>query len=588
MMEKKRILLLSLVLVLSGCSSSVVPPKDPSPLTHINVSLEEGKLQAEKAIKSGDVSEEMSQSLMQLSSGASFSSEDEKRFDLSVKEVPAKSFFMSLAEGTPYNMLLHPDIDGSITLELNNVTVPEVLESVRKLYGYEYKDTGVGFEIFPVQLQTKVYKLDYLFIARSGESNLKVGSSSLTDSSNSSGSTSSSNSSNSSRTSQSSNSSELKTKFSQNIWDEIGKVLSSLVGTDQGQQISMSPQSGTVMVKAMPKELRSVEEFLYKTQTSLNRQVILEAKILEISLSDGNQQGINWGSVLGRFSMAQIGGGSTLTGTGLSAATKVSNSAGSAVNVGPGEGFPANGASTLFGGVFSAAIIGNNFSTILEFLSSQGNVQVLSSPRISTLNNQKAIIKIGDDSYFVTNVTSATNNSGTTSTTNASINLQPFFSGIALDVTPFIDVNGNVTLHVHPTITEVTEVNKTIVVNGENQVLPLAHSTIRESDSVIRAQSGQIVVIGGLMKNEMTEVSTSVPYLGRIPFLGNLFRHSNQQKEKRELVILLKPVVLLSGGGEERDLLEDAQRRLNRLDRGFYHGPQVEMFGNIRETQAVP
>jgi MSHA biogenesis protein MshL len=352
--------------------------------------------------------------------------------------------------------------------------------------------------------------------------------------------------------------------------------------------VSMSPQSGIIIVTAMPHELRKIEEFLEKMQGSLNRQVILEAKILEVTLSNSNQQGIDWNKVSGRLNLAQIGGGSTLSGSGSSTATSVSRSAGSPVDVnGAGASFPNISADQLFGGVFSATLQLHNFGAFLELLSEQGNVQVLSSPRVSTMNNQQAIIKIGTDAYYVTNVTnSSTNNGGNASTNSSNITLTPFFSGIALDVTPFVDEQDNVTLHVHPTITVVSTANVTVTLNGQNQVLPLAQNNVRESDTVIRSRSGQIVIIGGLMKNETVEVSTSIPYIDKIPFFGNLTRQKQQQKLKSELVILLRPIVTRVDNYDS--ILKDAQRRLQEVNRGFYSGPNPEMFGNIRETQRLP
>jgi MSHA biogenesis protein MshL len=201
--------------------------------------------------------------------------------------------------------------------------------------------------------------------------------------------------------------------------------------------------------------------------------------------------------------------------------------------------------SGAFGGVFSAALNFKNFSALIELLETQGDVQVLSSPRISTVNNQKAVIKVGSDEFFVTDVSSDTV-TGTTTTTSPDITLTPFFSGIALDVTPQIDPDGRVTLHIHPTVSEVTDQTKDITVAGQTQSLPLAFSTVRESDSIVSANSGQVVVIGGLMKDQLQKRDASVPLLGRLPGVGSLFRHTQSISRKSELVILLRPMVVES------------------------------------------
>ncbi|MCK5640440.1 MAG: pilus (MSHA type) biogenesis protein MshL, partial [Gammaproteobacteria bacterium] len=193
-------------------------------------------------------------------------------------------------------------------------------------------------------------------------------------------------------------------------------------------------------------------------------------------------------------------------------------------------------------------------SLFIDLLKTQGDVQVLSSPRVSTVNNQKAVIKVGFDEFFVTGI--ETDVSGTTGNTNVSAELTPFFSGVALDVTPQISEDGQIVLHVHPSVSEVNEQVKNITTTVGNLSLPLAASTIRESDSIIRAANGQVVVIGGLMQNSTRDEQSSVPILGSIPVLGALFRHKKKIKYKSELVILLKPVIVDESGQQWSDELK--------------------------------
>jgi len=171
-------------------------------------------------------------------------------------------------------------------------------------------------------------------------------------------------------------------------------------------------------------------------------------------------------------------------------------------------------------------------------------VQVLSSPRVTATNNQKAVIKVGDDEYFVTDISNQNTITSTTTSVTPDIELTPFFSGIALDVTPQIDENGSVLLHVHPSVIETQEQEKVVTINQEQIILPLAQSTIRESDTIIRANSGEIVVIGGLMQSSISEVNSRTPLLGDIPILGNLFKNRQDKEVKSELIILLKPTVV--------------------------------------------
>jgi len=316
----------------------------------------------------------------------------------------------------------------------------------------------------------------------------------------------------------------------------------------------VQPQAGVVVVRAMPAELRTIEGYLSTIQGNLQRQVILEAKILEVELGDGYQAGINWAAMNGDVSMVQTRG-DIFADNGMA---DVVGSDGAAVFSGLASG--------AFGGVFSAALNFKNFQAFIELLETQGDVQVLSSPRIATVNNQKAVIKVGSDEFFVTDVSSDTV-TGTTTTTSPDITLTPFFSGIALDVTPQIDPGGRVTLHIHPTVSEVTDQTKDITVAGQTQSLPLAFSTVRESDSIVSADSGQVVVIGGLMKDQLQKRDASVPLLGRLPGVGSLFRHTQSVSRKSELVILLRPMVVEPGTWERA--IDDSRQRFRGLGGEF-------------------
>lgn len=188
-----------------------------------------------------------------------------------------------------------------------------------------------------------------------------------------------------------------------------------------------------------------------------------------------------------------------------------------------------------------------DFEGVLELLETQGEVRVLSTPRISTLNNQKAVIKVGTDEYFVTDVSSSTTTStnGDGSST-PDITLTPFFSGISLDVTPQIDSQGQVTLHVRPSVSKVTEDDTQINLGDTFGTLnlPTARTTSRQSDSIVRARSGQVVVIGGLLQNDNENLDANVPWLSDLPFVGWLFQQQRKSLKKSELVILMRPQVV--------------------------------------------
>ena len=269
----------------------------------------------------------------------------------------------------------------------------------------------------------------------------------------------------------------------------------------------------------------------------------LEAKIVEVSLSKDAQTGINWAGFgklgKGLVSIGSAAPGSTLAPTGaLSSADD--NSATPGLNLAAGA---------LGRGFYGLAFQAANFAALLNFLQTQGDVQVLSSPRIATLNNQKAVLKVGTDELYVTGVSSSITSSGSNSVSTPTLTLQPFFSGISLDVTPQIDDAGNVMLHVHPTISSVTEKTKNVDLGALGAFkLPLAASSVNETDSIVRVRDGQIVAIGGLMRQELRDERTGLPVLSDAPMVGGLFRQTGTVVSKRELVIMLKPTVIHDDG----------------------------------------
>ena len=208
-----------------------------------------------------------------------------------------------------------------------------------------------------------------------------------------------------------------------------------------------------------------------------------------------------------------------------------------------------------------------NFAALLNFLEGQGTVTVLSSPRIATINNQKAVLKVGTDELFVTNVTTTTTSTNSGSVSTPSLTLQPYFSGISLDVTPQIDQDNNIILHIHPAISVVTEKTKLIDLGATLGTfsLPLASSSINETDSIVRVRDGNIVAIGGLMTQSQTNDRSQLPGLGDVPAVGVLFGQRARSGSKRELVILLKPTVIADDRPWLRDL-EQTGERIQKLD----------------------
>jgi MSHA biogenesis protein MshL len=487
---------------------------------------------------------------------------DESRFDLDVVDSPARRFFEMLVDGSPYNVILDPAVSGTVTLKLRNVTVPEALDAVRDAYGYDYRRTDNRFLIIPPTLQTQLFQVDYIDLERRGTSRTRV----------SSGQTGQSSSSLQQQSPQGGSpggggglseppgpvfdtgtgsastgvkeitGTSVSTRSSSDFWRDLEVSLKAIVGTDGGRMIMVNSQSGIIAVRALPRELRNAAEFLHKLQDISTREVVLEAKIVEVELSDAFQSGINW-ALLGSKNNQHYGGFLTGPQSGFNQGNLL-NQPSNQVTLAPNHAITSTVTNTL-GGAFALAVNTADFAAYIELLSTQGKTRVLSSPRVSTLNNQKAVIKAGSDQYFVIGVQTNTV-VGTSSATNLNVDLAPFFSGVALDVTPQISGDGEVMLHIHPSVSQVTQNNQQVTVAGSTDNLPLALSQIRESDSLVKAKTGQLVVIGGLMQSTVQRQTYALPGLGSIPVVGNLFKSQQNTNVRTELVILLRPTVVES------------------------------------------
>jgi len=493
----------------------------------------------------------------------------EPRFDLNVVGLPVAQVFEALARDTRYSIMVDSDLKASVTVSLKDVTLVEALETLREMYGFEYRVQGSRILVQKPTLQTHVFQVNYPVADRVGRTDVRVTSGSITQGAGSSGSPGNSAPnqlppSGGNGTVASQESSRVTTVTHNELWREIESGLKLMLALDpthpDGRQLIVSPQSGVIVVRAMPAELRQIENYLRAMQVNVEREVMLESKIIEVTLTDTSQSGVNW-AAFHNGSGARASGGVVTPGSSLSPTGILSDALASAL---PGVNLanPASGTSPLFGLAFQTS----SFAALMEFLQTQGDVQVLSNPRIAALNNQKAVLKVGTDDFFVTGITT---NISAASTVNGApvvtptITVQPFFSGVALDVTPQIDDDSNIILHVHPSVSSVTE--RTQVVNlgslGGIYTLPLASSTVSETDTLVRVRDGNIVAIGGLINVNRSDTRAGVPGAGDLPWLGHLFRSDQHSQTRQELVILIKPTIVQSQG--QLDALRgDALQRL--------------------------
>lgn len=541
-------LLLPLFLLLTSCQTMQEQPVQPSLMEQ---QLAEAIAQQQSTKQStleqppADVQQALIPAMPMMDT---ITVEPESRFDIAVNNAPAREFFIGLVEGSRWNAVVSPGISGNISLDLKDVTVSLVMDIVRDIYGFEYEVNQNIYQIYPATLKTVMFPVNYLNVKRRGSSVIRVNSGEVADNY-SSGTTNNrgNNFSNQNRQAGGNNSNvqystQIETNSESDFWPELAATLKILVTGDSQAMIMVSPQTSMVIVRALPSDLRIVSNYLQSIQKIMSRQVLLEAKILEVILGDSFQAGIDWSSI------ASVNTGNELifSQNGMRVTNPDSNN--------------------LLSGIFNISYQDSNFNLMMDLLETQGLVQVLSSPRISTINNQKAVIKVGTDEFFVTDISSTTIAGAGSSTTSPDVTLTPFFSGIALDVTPQIDSNNNIILHVHPSISEVEDQEKLLTLGDDQITLPLARSTIRESDSIIRARSGEVVVIGGLMQTQTNDSDSGIPLLKDVPGIGNLFKQRNMKNRKTELIILIRPVIV--DDNTWGNYLQKSQQRVGTMGSG--------------------
>ena len=554
-MKKNHLCLISVAVLAAGCTSY----RHPEPV-QAKDALKHAMTEQNKVGALATVPKSVQSELLQMNRPPQAISMPEQRLRIAAHDVEAVEFFGSLFKGSRYSVAVHPGVGGLVSVELKDVTLPEVLAVVGDMYGFDVQRKGNVFHVYPAGLRTETIPVNYLMMSRRGLSRTSVSTGGVTANDNDNNSNNSSvdnangnssgsnNSSNSSSGSNSSNGTRIETDTNSDYWTDLRTSLEMLIGSGDGRAVITSPQAGLVTIRAYPKELKAVREFLSQSETHLKRQVVLEARILEVALNEGYEQGVDWSGLSASWDGNKgITGGSSLSPTQLPTT--------------PNQIF------TALGGGAGFKISDGNFNVAVNLLKTQGDVNTLSSPRVTATNNQKAVIKVGTDEYFVTKAsTTITSNSSGVSDRTPNVELTPFFSGISLDVTPQIDEEGKVLLHIHPSVIDTEEQNKVIDMgtSGGRLELPLAKSSIRESDTVVQANNGDIIVIGGLMKTDKQEIVSKVPLLGDIPWVGEAFTNRRESTKKVELVIMLKPTVV------EKDTWQnELKRSADLLDKWY-------------------
>lgn len=429
---------------------------------------------------------------------AKLTTDGKKHFNIAADDLSINTFLQAFAHSAKINMVIDPNISGRLSLHLRHATTSSIFAVLNRIYGIDIYQKGHLYIATPMQIHTEIFHLNYLDVIQQGTSEMSIAG---TDSTGGQASTAG-------------NSTSLKTTFSTaDFWKNLESSINELIGTSHNSdaKVTIDPLSGIIVVKAYPKALEAVGKFLKEIQQYSQEQVIIQAQILDVDLSTSLNTAFHLSSPHFDITTDTANNAYTYKSKGLTNDL-----------VNPEGGFGA----------------------IVNLLENYGQVSILSSPQISTLNNQKALIKVGDVSYHITSLSSSSTPTGSTSTQTQDYNFQPFFSGIALDVTPQISFDHEVILHIHPVITTVTDDNQSFVVDsGANDNLPFASTSIREMDSIVRAKSGQIIIIGGLMENQANNDDSGLPGIGQQLATGH-----KDTDAKQNLVILLKPIVVGNDG----------------------------------------
>lgn len=308
----------------------------------------------------------------------------------------------------------------------------------------------------------------------------------------------------------------------------------SQINQNQLKQLVVNEIAGIIMVTDFTENLDKIASFLADIEEGSKRQVLIQAHILEVSLRDAFSLGINWNSIINSgtsFSLTQ----GTL---GLAAIANSSS-------------------------IFKFNAKGKDFEVFIDALKDQGNVNMLSSPKISALNNQKAIIKL--TTKQVSWIRTQTTIVSSTSTLDTTYQPQIDEVGIFLDVTPQIASDGKITMQVHPSVSEVLKISSP---NNDPLLGSKPVINVREIDTMVEARSGETIVIAGLISDKLNELKTSIPLLGDIPYLGALFSKTISERNKSELVIMLTPYVLNAKNIDE--IRAEHEKRMSDMG-GTFH-----------------
>jgi MSHA biogenesis protein MshL len=496
----------------------------------------------------------------------------EKLYSLFVRDADVQEVLLAFSKESDLNIVIDPELSGKVTIDLKRVTLEEVLDSILTPLGWTYRTDGKFIKILRPQMDTRFFTLNYVATKRVGKREIYASTGGGTQTGYLAGQQTgglqgqqTAVGTGGARTGYS----DLVSVDEVDLWLEIQKGLEAIVfgsidekekkvssetekmtftrADESGKRLIINKTAGVICVTDYPVTLNKIALFLETIEGSSQRQVTIQAKIMEVILNDEHQEGVNWKTIedLPRFVNLAWGLTNKQGTTGFPGGTEGFLS-GTTTGVGTTvtSTIPTPGSFVIkpFGGILTIGPGGREvlISDIIQAISEQGDVKIISSPTISTLNNQKAIIRIGDqDVFFITGAVA------TQTTVTQFIQPMTIDVGIILDVTPQISEDGTIIMNIHPSITEKT--GEKLAPDGRS-TFPLL--SVRETDTTVRVKEGQTIIIAGLMQEKNEETLIGVPGLQSIPLLGRLFQYRAQTKKNSELVIMITPTLQIGKKGE--------------------------------------
>lgn len=490
------------------------------------------------------------------------------RVTLSIREADLRDVLRAAAEGTDLNLTFDPSLDTRVQgVELKNMTLQEILDEVLPNFGFGVVRTGRTLHIVKSDGGLKFYNVDFLALRRSGKKEFSVNASGqLINAAGMGGASGAGAGAGAGSGASSAYTSSLQTANGGDAWEELQSGLSLIVFgsaparsgaleaqappspvslSQGGRSLMIQPDSGLVAVAADAPTQARVGAYLEEIRRRHARQIVLEAKIVEVTLGNDSQIGVDWNALLSKGA-ASGGQGTNVSGT---------FTPGTIINPNVGQGM----------GVAQLVVQNASLTAALSALAREDRLQVLSAPRLSTLNNQKAILRVvREEAYFFqTSQTTGTGGVGGFSTT---VNITPMVVpvGIVLDIQPQIGDDGSITLAVNPSVSQIVTVNSlnipaSGISGGAQATLPVVDR--RDLDTVVRMHSGETLVLAGIMKANSGLTDRGVPWLRKIPLLGNLFSQRENTRSHTELAIFITPT-LSEDAAQIRDLREQSEKRL--------------------------